>query len=110
MLLDSGKTNQRLGKIPLVIDMSVMFAQNFEVQGGVVNGCSGILKSVRYKVDEHGNRHAISCVVEAPDTDPGLIPGSPDHHVIALKDTVDFQLEHLYMFKSCTVKHTQLPI
>jgi hypothetical protein len=94
MSLDSGKTNQRMGKIPLVIGMPVMFAQNFDVPGGVMNGCAGVLKSVSYRVDEHGNRHAISCIVEAPDTSPGLIPGLPDHHVVGLEDTVDFKLEH----------------
>ncbi|KAJ7728361.1 hypothetical protein B0H16DRAFT_1330999, partial [Mycena metata] len=86
-LVDSGKTNQRLGKIPLVIGMPVMFSQNFDVPGGVVNGCTGTLKSVRFKVDEQGNRHAISCVVVAPDTSPELIPGLPNHHVVALEDT-----------------------
>ncbi|KAJ7649267.1 hypothetical protein B0H17DRAFT_852450, partial [Mycena rosella] len=81
-------TNSRLGMIPLVIGMPVMIAQNFDVPGGVVNGRSGILKSVRYRVDAEGNRHAISCVVEAPDTSPGIIDGLPDHHVVALQDTV----------------------
>jgi hypothetical protein len=102
MSLVSGKTNQRLGKIPLVIGMPVMISQNFDVPGGVVNSCSGILKSVRYKLDAQGNRHAISCVVAAPDTSPGVVPGLPDHHVVALEDTVDFKLEHPYTFKSCT--------
>ncbi|KAJ7748832.1 hypothetical protein DFH07DRAFT_747110, partial [Mycena maculata] len=86
--MDSGATKSRLGKIPLVIGMPVMIAQNFDVPGGVVNGCSGILKSVRYRLDHEGNRHAISCIVEAPDTSPGIIDGLPDHHVVALEDTV----------------------
>ncbi|KAJ7232896.1 hypothetical protein C8J57DRAFT_1578414 [Mycena rebaudengoi] len=37
---------------------------NFDVPGGVVNGWTGTLVSVRYRVDDHGRRHAISCVVE----------------------------------------------
>jgi hypothetical protein len=69
-----------------------MFAQNFDVPGGVVNGCAGTLKSVRYRTDKQGNRHAISCIVEAPDTIPGLIPGLPDHHIIGLVATVAFRM------------------
>ena len=58
-----------------------MISQNFDVPGGVVNGCSGTLKSVRSRLDEKGRRHAISCVIEAPDTTPGIIEGLSDHHV-----------------------------
>ncbi|KAG1799399.1 uncharacterized protein HD556DRAFT_1231589 [Suillus plorans] len=36
--LNSGKTNMRLGKIPLVIGMPVLVSQNFDVEGGIVNG------------------------------------------------------------------------
>ena len=41
--LNSGvkKTNQRLGKIPLVIGMPVMIAQNYDVENRIVNGCTG---------------------------------------------------------------------
>jgi len=42
--LNSGLTNQQLGKIPLVIGMPVMITQNYDVEGGIVNGCTGILK------------------------------------------------------------------
>jgi ATP-dependent exoDNAse (exonuclease V) alpha subunit len=86
----------RLGKIPLVIGMPVMISQNFDVPGGVVNGCYGSLRSVRYRVDRDGNRHAISCIVEAPDTSAGIVPGLPDTDCYT-KDTV-------------TVKRTQLPL
>ena len=39
--LHSGTTKQRLTKIPLVVGMPVMIAQNFDVQGGVVTGSQG---------------------------------------------------------------------
>ncbi|KAJ7645308.1 hypothetical protein B0H17DRAFT_835545, partial [Mycena rosella] len=64
---------------------------NFDVPGGVVNGCAGILKSARYRLDAKGRRHAISCVIEAPDTSPGIIEGLPGHHVVALEDTVSVE-------------------
>jgi hypothetical protein len=34
----------------------------------------------------------------------------PDHHGVALEDTVDFKLKDPYTFKSCTVKRSQIPI
>ncbi|KAJ3845876.1 hypothetical protein EV368DRAFT_3365, partial [Lentinula lateritia] len=62
-------TNQRLGRIPLVIGMPVIITQNFDVHAGVVNGAQGLLKSIRYKVDEQGRRHAISCVITLSTTE-----------------------------------------
>ncbi|KAJ7079219.1 hypothetical protein C8R43DRAFT_910207, partial [Mycena crocata] len=87
--MDSGKTNSRLGRIPLVIGMPVMISQNFDVAGGVVNGCTGKLVSVRYKIGADGNRYALSCVVEAPDTEANILPDLPRHHVVSLQDTTD---------------------
>ncbi|KAJ7730752.1 hypothetical protein B0H16DRAFT_1227696, partial [Mycena metata] len=80
-------TNSRLGRIPLVIGMPVMISQNFDVQGGVVTGCTGILVSVQYQVGDDGKRYALSCVVDAPDTTPGILPDLPNHHVVSLRDT-----------------------
>ncbi|KAJ7715971.1 hypothetical protein B0H16DRAFT_1339417, partial [Mycena metata] len=77
---------QRMGRIPMVIGMPVFITQNFDVAGRVVNGSLGTLKSVRYNVDVHGNRHAISCVVECPDADTDVVPGLLAHHVVALED------------------------
>lgn len=68
LTLNSGTTNQRLGKIPLVIGMPVMITQNYDVEGGIVNGCTGILKKIRYTTDLNGNRNALSCVVESPNS------------------------------------------
>jgi hypothetical protein len=108
--MDSGQTSQRLGKIPLVIGMPVMISQNFDVPGGVVNGCSGTLKSVRYRVDAKGRRHAISCVIEAPDTSPGIISGLPDHHVVALEDTVSIEFKHYHSKHTRMIRRTQIPV
>ncbi|KAF5335555.1 hypothetical protein D9611_012211 [Ephemerocybe angulata] len=32
-------TQQRMGRIPLVVGMPVMICQNYDVEGGIVNGC-----------------------------------------------------------------------
>ncbi|KAJ4464309.1 hypothetical protein C8J55DRAFT_434168, partial [Lentinula edodes] len=86
--MDSGQTNQRLGRIPLVIGMPIMITQNFDVQSGVVNGCHGILKSIRYRLDHQGRRHAISCVVSALNTSAEtVLPYLEDKtDVVALED------------------------
>ncbi|KAJ3897489.1 hypothetical protein F5879DRAFT_769971, partial [Lentinula edodes] len=83
-------TNQRLGRIPLVIRMPVIITQNFDVHAGIVNGSQGILKSIRYKVDEQGHRHAISCVITLSTTnttEPLPYMDSKDD-VVALEDKV----------------------
>ncbi|TDL13844.1 hypothetical protein BD410DRAFT_697194, partial [Rickenella mellea] len=82
-------TNQRLGKIPLVLGMPVVICQNFDVEGGVVNGSRGILKKIRYRVNSDGNRQAISCVVHVPDTSNEPMPNLPEHDVVVLADTTD---------------------
>jgi hypothetical protein len=46
--LHSGQTSQRLGKIPLVRGMPVLITQNFDVDGGIVNGSRGTLQKIRY--------------------------------------------------------------
>ncbi|KAJ7685832.1 hypothetical protein B0H17DRAFT_852928, partial [Mycena rosella] len=77
-----------LGRIPLVIGMPVMISWNFDVQGGVVKGCMGRLRSIRYELRPDGRLYALSCVVEAPNTTLGIMPDLPAHHVVALTDTV----------------------
>ena len=108
--LNSGHTNQRLGKIPLVVGMPVMFTHNFDVDGGIVNGSIGILKSIRYRLDSQQQRHAISCVVEVTDSTGPALPHLPQHHVVALEETVDMTFTHPYSGKKCLIKRTQVPI
>jgi hypothetical protein len=108
--MHSGKTNQRLRKIPLVIGMPVMICQNFDVEHGVVNGCTGTLKKIRYRTDEQGRRHALSCVVEAPTTSGTPLTGLDEKSVVVLRDTTDMRFVHPYSRKMCTIKRTQVPI
>lgn len=108
--LHSGRTKQRLGQIPLVIGMPVIISQNFDVEAGVVNGCVGTLKKIRYRLDPLGRRHAISCVVYAPNTDGRCLPNLPEQYVVALEDTQDIELRHPFSMKSVKIKRTQVPI
>jgi ATP-dependent exoDNAse (exonuclease V) alpha subunit len=108
--LDSGKTGYRLGRIPLVIGMPVIMSQNFDVPGGVVNGCIGTLLKVRYRLGTDGRRYATSCIIDAPDTVPNVIPDLPDHHIVSLQDTTRITLKHAYSKGSISIKRTQLPV
>ncbi|KAJ3836600.1 hypothetical protein F5878DRAFT_506688, partial [Lentinula raphanica] len=56
-------TNYRLGRLPLVIGMPVIIGCNYDVQSGIVNGTTGTLQKIRYRVDENGERHLVSCIV-----------------------------------------------
>lgn len=38
---------------------------NFDVVGGVVNGCQGILRHIRYRIDMQICCHTMSYVIEA---------------------------------------------
>ena len=109
--LHSGLTKQRLGKIPLVIGMPVMITHNFDVENGIVNGCTGILKSIRYTTDKMGNRYAVSCVVESPNisASTNLSMLGPNQAVV-LQDTIDLVFRHPHSNKKCLIKRTQLPI
>ena len=47
----------------MVLGMPVMFTQNFNVQAGVVNGSTGILKQIRYQMDTNNKQHVVSAWV-----------------------------------------------
>ncbi|PBK87948.1 hypothetical protein ARMGADRAFT_884105, partial [Armillaria gallica] len=87
-------TSQRLGMLPLVIGMPVMITQNFDVESGIVNGATGTLEKIRYRLDEDGRHIALSCVVNVP-----LMTGSPltdlkKSQAVALQDTVELDFKH----------------
>ena len=60
--LHSGNSSYWLGKLPLVLGMPVMFTQNFDVESGIVNGGTSILKWIHYKKNSNGRRHAVLCI------------------------------------------------
>jgi len=110
LTLNSGTTNQRLGKIPLVIGMPVMITQNYNVEGGIVNGCTGILKKIRFITDSIGNRYALSCVVESPSISADPLTSLPKNHAVILQETIELKFCHPHSGKLCQIKRTQLPI
>jgi hypothetical protein len=90
--------------------MPVMIAQNFDVPGGVVNGCAGTLVEVRYELGADGKRYATSCIIDAPDTTPGIMPELPLQHVAIMRDTVQIKFKHPHSGSTVSIKRAQLPI
>ena len=107
--LNSGVTNQQLGKIPLVIigywviGMPVMIAQNYDVENGIVNGCTGILKKIRYQKNAQGIRYATSCVVESSTITGAPLPTLELHQAVVLQDTINMTFRHPHSGKKCTI-------
>ncbi|KAJ7311669.1 hypothetical protein DFH08DRAFT_617656, partial [Mycena albidolilacea] len=82
-------TSYRLGRLPLAMGMPVMITQNFDVQNGIVNGSTGIVKEIRYTVNESGERFIQSCIVYIPDMTGPALPNLLPKHAAILAETVD---------------------
>jgi len=106
----SGKTEQRLGMMPLCKGMPVMITQNYDVENGIVNGCIGILEKINYIVDDEGNRHATSCIILAPKTSGPSLPHLKQHEVVVLTDETALTFTHPHSHVRSSFRRTQLPI
>ncbi|EKM80525.1 hypothetical protein AGABI1DRAFT_16923, partial [Agaricus bisporus var. burnettii JB137-S8] len=87
-------TNQRLGRLPLVIGMKVMIIQNFDVPNGIVNGTTGILMQIRYEIDSFQRRHATSAIVKCDSVQGDSIADLPPTFIPIVQDSVSFTLMH----------------
>lgn len=107
--LHTGKTKY-MGMLPLAIGMRVQFLHNYDVSGGIVNGCEGILKKIRYTTDKYGRRHATSCVVLVESSSCSTMPHLVEHEVVALRESVDFTIRNPKTKKTVKFVRKQLPI
>ena len=48
-------TKDSLGMLPLVPRMQVMVTKNVATLSGIANGAEGVLKDVKFELDEDGN-------------------------------------------------------
>ncbi|KAJ7189939.1 hypothetical protein GGX14DRAFT_311053, partial [Mycena pura] len=80
-----------LGRLPLALGMPVMITQNFDVQHGIVNGSTGIVKQIRYTENELGGRSVQSCIVYIPDMTGPALPNLPPKHAAIISETVDMK-------------------
>ncbi|PBK82432.1 hypothetical protein ARMGADRAFT_946565, partial [Armillaria gallica] len=73
-----------LGALPLVIGMPVMVTQNFDVESGIVNSATGILKKIHYRVDQDGRCIVLSCTVDILNMSGGPLTGLNNTEAVAL--------------------------
>ena len=90
--------------------MPVLINQNFDVEGGIVNGSTGTIESIRYIIDENSERHLVSCTVQVKDCTDDALPHLEPHHIPILEDTVEMTFTHPFSKRKCTIHRTQVPI
>ena len=109
--LPSNKTGSRLGALPLVLGMPVVITENFDVAGGVVNGSTGILRHIRYRLGDNGKRYLTSCIIELPDLTGATLPHLPPKHVPVIPNDVEMNsFHHPNSGRSCTLCRHQIPL
>ena len=106
----SGKAGQRLRKLPIVLGMPVVVNQNFDVEGGLVNGSFGYLWDYRFQTDEDGARTLTSCIIGIPDLTCEPLPHLLPKHVVVISDMVEIRINHPVSGQSCTIKRLQVPL
>jgi hypothetical protein len=107
--IDSGKTKQRLGRVPLCEDMPVLVSQNWDVAGGVVNGTYGRVSSIRYRVNNRRQRVLTSVVIKVADANLSM-PFLEDTEVPILADIVDLRFTNKHSKSSKTIRRQQVAI
>jgi len=109
--LPSNKTGGRVGALPLVLGMPVVVTENFDVAGGVVNGSTGTLRHVRYRLGDDGKRYLTSCIVELPDFTGDGLPHLPPNHVPIIPNEAEMRaFRHPNSGRSCTLRRHQVPL
>ncbi|KAG2045328.1 hypothetical protein BDR03DRAFT_802009, partial [Suillus americanus] len=83
-----------LGKIPLVIGMPVLVAQNFDVKGGIMNGSTGKLKKVRYTVNDEKQCVLRSCIVDINQSSDEALPNPHPHEIPIIEDSMELRFMH----------------
>jgi hypothetical protein len=80
----STRTQDALGKLPLVVGMKVMITENVAMMAKVVNGAEGHLVDIKWELDALGRRYAQCAYVEIKGSnvklsglDPDVIPIFP---------------------------------
>lgn len=108
--LHSGDTKNLMAPLPLVEGMPVILTRNYDVNGGIVNGTEGILKSVQYEVDQYGNRYATSCIILAPNVMCDALPYLKEKEIVALRSSVTISKRDNATRKTLSFERTQLPV
>jgi len=91
--IHSGRSHGRMGRLLLVLGMPVLISQNFDVDGGIMNGSYGFVKRIWYTVDDNGICKLTSCVVEVKDSNDAAMPHLQPHEVPVLSDSIDMRFK-----------------
>ena len=104
----SNMTNNAVGMLPFVLGMRVMVTGNVAMCGGVANGCQGILKNIKYEVNEYNERRAMCTHVHVPSANIHA-PGLPHEVIPILPEKTSFKY-NIPGQKGYNVSRSQLPL
>ncbi|KAJ7086499.1 hypothetical protein C8R44DRAFT_650805 [Mycena epipterygia] len=104
----STDTKDYLGKLPLSVGMKVMVMENVALKAAAVNGAEGILREIKYSLDDKGRRYADCAYVEIKGSNFCMHPLGPDIVPIVPWTTYfDYIADNGLKF---SVGRTQLPL
>lgn len=109
-LLHSGKTSGRLKRLPLVIGMPVMVTTNIDVNGGIVNGSIGTIRSIHFTYLPGGERAISHCIVHIPTAQAPQMSGLGPHEYPILADTVSVTFRGTNSKQTLSFRRTQVPL
>jgi len=108
--LPSNKMGGRIGALPLVLGMPIVVTENFDVVGDIVNGSTGVLRKVRYQIDDD-KRYLTSCIIELADAKADVLPNLLLKHIAILPNEVEMKaFQHLISGRSQTLHQFQVPL
>src|SRR5690606_38239284 len=90
--------------------MPVLVSQNFDVQGGVVNGSYGTVKSIRYKTIGAGFRILTACVVTIDESVCDAMEGLEVNDLPILCDSVRIELRMPNTRETMVVERRQVAV
>lgn len=90
--------------------MPVLVSQNFDVEGGVVNGSRGTVKAIRYILDSRGRRTLTSVIVDIPNSTCEALPTLENKSIPILSDTSRLVFQNPHTRASRTIIRHQVPV
>ena len=86
-------TDDAIGMLPLVPGMNVMITDNLAMQGKLANGFQGIIKDIKYEMNEYGHWRAVcdyvlvpGAKINAPDLPMDVVTVLPETNSFKYKD------------------------
>lgn len=93
-----------------MLGMPMLVSQNFDVEGGVINGSRGTISHICYRIDDKGRRCLLSDIVQITDSTNKSSSHLLPHNLPILADTTEINFKHPYSNQNCHILCTQVPI